>query len=92
MKTIATISIDPSIPPSAGHILKIRKAISDGKIHPRCLYAERQLDGALARSYADTLKLPFAVVDYLGADVPAGEDAYEVLMNAYVNAFIEGIK
>jgi|694.fasta_scaffold53682_1 zinc transport system substrate-binding protein len=92
VKTIATISIDPSIPPSAGHILKIRKAISDGKIHPRCLYAERQLDGALARSYADTLKLPFAVVDYLGADVPAGEDAYEALMNAYVNAFIEGIK
>ena len=92
VKTIATISIDPSIPPSAGHMLKIRKAISDGKIHPKCLYAERQMDGALARSYADTLKLSFALVDYLGADIPAGEDAYEALMNAYVNAFIEGIK
>jgi zinc transport system substrate-binding protein len=92
VKTIATISIDPSIPPSAGHMLKIRKAISDGKIHPKCLYAERQMDGALARSYADTLKLSFAVVDYLGADIPAGEDAYEALMNAYVTAFIEGIK
>jgi len=92
VKTIATISIDPSIPPSAGHMLKIRKAISDGKIHPKCLYAERQMDGALARSYADTLKLSFVVVDYLGADIPAGEDAYEALMNAYANAFIEGIK
>jgi hypothetical protein len=38
------------------------------------------------------LKLSFVVVDYLGADIPAGEDAYEALMNAYVNAFIEGIK
>ncbi len=92
VKTVATISIDPSVPPSAGHILKIRKAIQKGVIHPRCLYAERQMGTALVKSYADTLKISFAVVDYLGADIQAGEGAYEALMNAYVNTFIEGLK
>ncbi len=92
VQTIATISIDPGVPPSAGHLLKIRQAISRGEIHPKCLYAERQMDGALARSYANTLKLPFAVLDYLGADIPAGEDAYEALMHEYVDGFIAGIK
>jgi zinc transport system substrate-binding protein len=36
--TIATISIDPSIPPSAGHMLKIKKAITNREIHPKCLF------------------------------------------------------
>lgn len=92
VQTIATISIDPNVPPSAGHILKIRQAISRDEIHPKCLYAERQMDGALARSYANTLKLSFAVLDYLGVDIPAGEDAYEALMQDYVARFIAGIK
>jgi zinc transport system substrate-binding protein len=92
VQTIATISIDPNVPPSAGHILKIRQAISRDEIHPKCLYAERQMDGALARSYANTLKLSFAVLDYLGVDIPAGEEAYEALMQCYVDGFITGIK
>ena len=91
VQTIATISIDPGVPPSAGHMLKIRQAISRGEIHPKCLYAERQMDGALAKSYANTLKLSFAVLDYLGADIPAGEDAYETLMQGYVNGFVVGM-
>lgn len=92
VQTIATISIDPNIPPSAGHMLKIRQAIGRDEIHPKCLYAERQMDGVLARSYANTLKLSFAVLDYLGVDIPAGEEAYEALMQSYVNEFITGIK
>jgi hypothetical protein len=32
------------------------------------------------------------VVDYLGVDIQAGETAYEELMNAYVGAFILGLK
>lgn len=92
VKTIATISIDPSVPPSAGHILKIRKAIQKGIIHPKCLYAERQMGVALVKSYAETLQISFAAVDYLGVDIKAGEGAYEALMNAYVDAFIEGVK
>jgi zinc transport system substrate-binding protein len=91
VQTIATISIDPGIPPSAGHLLKIRQAISRGEIHPRCLYTERQIDGILARSYADTLRLSYSVLDYLGADIPAGEYAYETLMQEYVNSFITGM-
>lgn len=92
VQTIATISIDPSVPASAGHILKLRKAIKKGAIRPRCLYAERQMDAALAKSYATSFKISFAVVDYLGVDIQAGEKAYEELMNAYVDAFILGLK
>ncbi len=92
VKTIATISIEPGVPPSAGHMLKIRKAINSGEIHPKCLYAERQMDGELARSYAKTLKLSFEVLDYLGVGIPAGEDAYEASMHEYVSGVIAGIK
>lgn len=91
VQTIATISIDPNIPVSAGHLIKIRNAISNGKIHPKCLYAERQIDSTLAKNYANTLKLSFAILDYLGVDIPAGDGAYEGLMRVYVNEFIEGI-
>ncbi len=91
VQTIATISIDPGVPPSAGHILKIRQAIGRGEIHPKCLYAERQMDGMLARSYANTLRLSCSVLDYLGADILAGEDAYETLMQEYVDGFIVGM-
>lgn len=92
VQTIATLSIDPNVPPSAGHILKIRKALKKRKIHPKCLYAEKQINAALAKTYADSLKIPFVVVDYLGTDIQAGEGAYETLMNMYVDTFIEGLK
>ena len=91
-QTIATISIEPGVPPSAGHIMKIRKAMSIGEITPRCLFAERQMEGNLAKSYASTLKLPFAILDYLAADIPSGEIAYEQLMHDYITTFIGGIK
>lgn len=92
VKAIATLSIDPSIPPSAGHILKIRKAIQEGIIHPKCLYAERQINADLAKTYADSLKISFLVVDYLGVDIQAGEKAYEELMHAYVDEFTKSLK
>ncbi len=92
VKTIATLSIDPNIPPSAGHILKIRKALKKKKIHPKCLYAEKQINVALAKTYADSLKISFAVVDYLGTAIEEGESAYEALMHAYVDEFLKGLK
>lgn len=91
-KTIATISIDPSVPPCAGHMLKLRRAVLDGEINPVCLFSEHQMDGVLAESYARTLNIPCAVLDYLGTHIPAGEYAYEEIMEAYVNSFIEGME
>ncbi len=90
-ETIATISIDPAIPPGAGHMLKLRQAVLRGKIHPQCLFSEQQMDGALAKNYADTLQISFGSLDYLGADIQPGEAAYEQIMQAYVNSFIQGI-
>jgi zinc transport system substrate-binding protein len=90
-RTIATISIDPSIPPNAGHMLKLRQAVLNKEIHPKCLFSERQMDGALAKNYADSLKIPFGALDYLGTDIPSGEFAYEQIMHAYVDSFIAGI-
>jgi len=92
VQTIATLSIDPNVPPSAGHILKIRKALKKKKIQPKCLYAEKQINAALAKTYADSLKVSFAVVDYLGTTIEAGESAYENLMHAYVNEFVKGLQ
>lgn len=91
-KTIATISIDPSIPPSAGHILKLRQAVKNKEIHPKCLFAEAQMDGALAESYAETLGVHCSTLDYLGSDIEPGENAYENIMYAYVDAFIAGME
>ena len=87
VKTIATISIDPSIPPCAGHMLKLKKALEKGEINPKCLFAERQI----GKNCANTLEIPFAVLDYLGANINPGEYAYEEIMHAYVDSFIKGV-
>ncbi len=91
-ETIATISVDPSVPPCAGHMLKLRRAVLDGDINPTCLFSEYQMDGVLAANYAKALGIPFAVLDYLGVDVPNGEYAYEEIMKAYVESFIKGME
>ena len=91
-QTIATISIDPSIPPGAGHIHKLRQAVLKGEIHPKCLFSEQQIDGVLAKNYADTLNISFGTLDYLGVNIQPGEYAYEEIMHAYVDSFIKGIK
>ncbi len=90
-KTTATISIDPSVPPCAGHMLKLRRAVLDGEISPVCLFSESQ-DEMLTENYAKTLGIPFAVLDYLGTNIPEGEYAYEEIMRAYVSSFIEGME
>lgn len=91
-KVIATISIDPSIPPCAGHMLKLRQAVNSGEIKPVCLFSEHQMDGVLAKNYAKTLGIPCAVLDYLGVNIPEGEYAYEEIMRAYVRDFCEGME
>jgi zinc transport system substrate-binding protein len=91
-KTIATISIDPSVPPCAGHMLKLRRAVLDGEINPVCLFSELQMDGVLAENYAKILNIRCALLDYLGTHIPSGEYAYEEIMNAYVTSFIEGME
>lgn len=92
VRAIATLSVDPNIPPSAGHILKIRQAMEKGKISPKCLYAEKQINAALAKTYADSLGISFAVIDYLGTSIEPGEKAYEMLMHVYVDEFIKGLR
>ena len=91
-KTIATISIDPSIPPCAGHMLKLRQAVKNEEIYPECLFSEAQLDEDLAKSYAETLGIHCGTLDYLGISIEPGEYAYEDIMRAYVDAFIAGME
>ena len=91
-KTIATISIDPSVPPGAGHMLKLRNAVSSGEINPKCLFTEIQTDSKLAASYADVIKIPFSSLDYLGLNIPAGEFAYEEIMTNYTDMLIRGLE
>jgi zinc transport system substrate-binding protein len=89
-RAIATLTVDPAIPVSAAHILKIRQAISERIINPKCFFSETQFDDSLLIGYANNIGLGIEKLDYLGAQLEANETAYETIMHNFADAMIKG--
>lgn len=89
---VATVTVDPAVPASITHILKIRQAIFDKTITPKCFFSELQFDDALIKGYANNMGLNIAKLDYLGVDISAGENAYELIMQNFVHSLIKGFE
>ena len=89
---VATVTVDPAVPASVAHILKIRQAIFDKTINPKCFFSELQFDDTLIEGYAHNMGLKVAKLDYLGVGIEAGENAYEEIMQYFAHNLISGFE
>lgn len=72
------ISVSPDRPPGARRLAEISARVR--QVHARCIFSEPEFQPKLARLLADSTGARVGVLDPLGADLPAGPDAYFTLM------------
>ena len=84
LKSLGALSLSPERPPGARRLAEIRERIRESGA--LCLFSEPQFEPALARAAAENSDARLAELDPLGADIPAGPDAYFTLMRRLATA------
>lgn len=75
---VGSVSLDPERPPGARRLAALRQRIQTGVV--ACLFRQPQFSPRLVDSLAAGLPVRVAVLDDLGADLPAGPELYESLL------------
>jgi zinc transport system substrate-binding protein len=73
-----SITVSPERRPSAQRLQRLRDRIARSKTI--CVFAEPQFDQALVRTVVEGTKAKTGTLDYVGAEVPPGEDHYFTVM------------
>jgi zinc transport system substrate-binding protein len=83
MVLAGAITIDPNVPPSAGHVRDLRRLLKTGAV--KCIFAEPQFNNKIIRTITEGTKTKLAQLDPLGADLPEGEGSYEAVIQNLTN-------
>ena len=78
MNAIGSVTLSPEIKPGAARLVEIRKKVRDTK--SICVFSEPQFQPKLVKVVMEGTGAGTGVLDPLGADIPAGEDAYFTLL------------
>ncbi len=78
LNAIGSVTLSPEKKPGAARLVEIRKKIKDTK--SICVFSEPQFQPKLVRVVMEGTGAGTGVLDPLGADIPAGEDAYFTLL------------
>ena len=78
LNAIGSVTISPENKPGAARLVEIRKKVRDTK--SICVFSEPQFEPKLVRVVMEGTGAGTGVLDPLGADIPAGEDAYFTLL------------
>ena len=78
LNAIGSVTLSPEKKPGAARLVEIRKKIKDTK--SICVFSEPQFEPKLVRVVMQGTGAGTGVLDPLGADIPAGEDAYFTLL------------
>ena len=89
LSAVGSVTIDPERKPGAKRISEIRKKVRDLKA--RCVFSEPQFESSLVTTIIESTGAKTATLDPLGADIPAGPEAYFELMNRLANDLIKGL-
>ncbi len=84
---IGSVTLSPEKSPGAARLVEIRKKIRSTK--SICVFAEPQFNSRMVETIVSGTRAGIGVLDPLGADVPAGEDAYFVLMRAMAKSLTD---
>ncbi|MCX7338425.1 MAG: zinc ABC transporter substrate-binding protein [Alphaproteobacteria bacterium] len=91
--SIGSVTIEPDMPPSAQHFIRLRALLADknNPLCPLCLFFEPQSINQMNQKLASEFSIPFAMLDYLGKDQKPGPDAYFEIMRGIAHTLIEGL-
>ncbi len=78
LNAVGAITVSPDRKPGARRLREIRATIT--KLGARCVFSEPQFEPRLVATVTEGTGARAGVLDPLGADLPAGPDAYFVLM------------
>ena len=78
LNAIGSISVHTGRAPSAKRLYELRSKIVE--LGAKCVFSEPQFESKLVRTVVEGTEARSGVLDPLGADLPAGDDAYFKLM------------
>ncbi len=78
LNAIGSVTISPEKKPGAARLVEIRKKVRDTK--SICVFSEPQFEPKLVKVVMEGTGAGTGVLDPLGANIPAGEDAYFTLL------------
>ena len=78
LNAIGSVTLSPEKKPGAARLVEIRKKVRDSK--SICVFSEPQFQPKLVKVVMEGTGAGTGVLDPLGANIPAGEDAYFTLL------------
>ncbi len=87
LRTPAVIALDPTIPPSPKRIVQIRENLA--QTGARCLFSEPQFSDKVLDVIRADSNARIAVLDPLGAKLPAGAGLYAALLQGLAGALAD---
>jgi zinc transport system substrate-binding protein len=78
-EAVGVIRIHPEIEPSMAHMVQVQKRLVEQRI-AHCLFAEPQFDQKRLKKMAESAKVHFGILDYLGSDLEPGPSCYFEIM------------
>ncbi len=87
LPTPAVIALDPTIPPSPKRIVQIRENLA--QTGARCLFSEPQFSDKVLDVIRADSNARIAVLDPLGAELPAGAGLYAALLQGLAGALAD---
>ena len=74
LNAVGSITVSPERQPGAQRLQRLRRKIN--QLNAVCVFAEPQFEPTLMQTVVERTKAKTGVLDYLGASVPPGPDAY----------------
>ncbi|GJM01904.1 MAG: zinc ABC transporter substrate-binding protein [Rhodomicrobium sp.] len=84
------VTIDPNVPPSAGHARDLRRMLKTGAI--ACVFSEPQYNTKIITSLIEGTDAKLAELDPIGAELETGADSYEKMMRQLINEISDCLK
>lgn len=89
LSAVGSLTIDPERKPGAKRIREIRARIQT--LQARCVFSEPQFEPRLVATVTEGSQARSGVLDPIGAALPAGPEAYFLLLNALADNLVAGL-
>ncbi len=90
LNAVGSVVVSPERPPGARRLAEIHDKIQS--LHAACVFAEPQFEAALVRTVAEGTGARIGVLDYIGADLKPGRDAYFEMMRGLGRSLADCLK
>jgi zinc transport system substrate-binding protein len=84
LNAVGSITVSPERQPGAQRLQRLRRKIT--QLQAVCVFAEPQFEPTLMQTVVERTKARTGVLDYLGAAIPPGPDAYFEMMRGMARA------